>query len=78
MTDFQFNVPPSCNVTGRGTQESKLDEPLPVKRLDGEVTKLSELAFAGGPLSELWEGQWKKDGGKKEEVGSSFATSVLG
>jgi len=36
-----------------------------VKRLDGEVTKQGDLAFAGGTYSETWKGEWKKGGGEK-------------
>jgi len=34
-----------------------------VKRLDGEVTKVGVLAFAGGTSCEVWVGQWEKCGG---------------
>ena len=47
------------------TQEDQLpgaNEAPSVKRLDGEVTKLGEIAFAGGANCEIWVGRWKKGG----------------
>jgi len=74
------------------TQKLRFLEPLPqreeiplVKRLDGEVTRLGEIAFAGGMYCEVWVGRWEKGsregtGGEKvdvEKVSLSLATSIL-
>ena len=32
--------------------------PPSVKILDGEVTKVGELAVTGGTYSDVWQGQW--------------------
>ena len=32
----------------------------PVKRLDGEVTRLGDIPFAGGLYCEVWVGRWEK------------------
>ncbi|KAF9651706.1 kinase-like protein [Thelephora ganbajun] len=63
-----FHEPLLLRTTKPGTQESQLvetDEAPPVKRLDGEVTKLGDIAFAGGTHCEVWIGRWEKGGGKK-------------
>lgn len=44
------------------------DEAPPIKRLDGEVTVVDEMAFGGGEYCEVWVGQWTKGGGEKAEV----------
>lgn len=50
------------------SQEDELvevdDRPLPVKRLDGEVTRKWELASAGETYCEVWVGQWEQGGGE--------------
>ena len=48
-------------------QSTKANEALPVRRLDGEVTKTGDVAFAGGTHCEIWKGQWVK-GGDVEKV----------
>ena len=67
----QFDEPLSRRTLERETQEEsqliEVNEALPVKRLDGEVTRLGKVAFAGGMYCEIWVGRWKK-GGEREEV----------
>ena len=60
-------------------QPVEANEAPPVKRLDGEVTRLEEIAFAGGTYCEVWVGRWEKRGGEVggEKVGLSFAVFVL-
>ncbi|KAF9027111.1 TKL/TKL-ccin protein kinase [Hymenopellis radicata] len=36
--------------------------PPTVKILDGEVTKVGDIAFSGGPYSDVWEGKWLNGG----------------
>ena len=50
--------------------EAGTDEPPPLKRLDGEVTRKGQLASAGGTYCETWVGKWEKGGG---EVGGKKA-----
>ncbi|KAF9649126.1 kinase-like protein [Thelephora ganbajun] len=53
------------------TQDSQLVEAntaSPVKQLDGEVTRLGEVALAGGMYCEVWIGRWEKGGGEKTDV----------
>lgn len=48
------------SVEANGTQ--------PVKRLDGEITKLGEIPFSAGTWFEVWVGLWErceKGGGGK-------------
>ena len=44
----------------QNVQSTKAKEVLPVRRLDGEVTKTDDVAFAAGPHCEIWRGQWVK------------------
>lgn len=41
------------------------NEPSPVRRLDGEVTRLGDYPFAEGNYCELWVGSWKKAGSRE-------------
>ncbi|KAF9653023.1 kinase-like protein [Thelephora ganbajun] len=50
------------------SQPVEVNEAPPVKRLDGEVTRLGEIAFAGGLCCEVWIGRWEKGGGEKVDV----------
>lgn len=43
-------------------QRDEGDELLTVKRLNGDVKKQGELAFAGGTSCEVWVGRWEKHG----------------
>ena len=46
-------------------QKSRPTEPNegpPVRRLDGEVTGVGDIAFAGGRHCEVWIGKWVKGG----------------
>ena len=67
----------------RESQPVETTGPPPVKRLDGEVTKKGELAFAGGAYCEVWIGLWDKceEVGKEkadpEKVSLSVTTSIL-
>ena len=61
----------SRKTAERGIPESRSVEangPPPVRRLDGEVKKQGDFAFAEGNYCEVWVGLWEKVGGK--EVGS--------
>ena len=49
------------------TQPIEASEPPPIKRLDGEIKRLGDIAFAGGTFCEVWVGEWSK--GSKEEGG---------
>lgn len=70
---------------GQETQESQQAEsskPLSVQRLDGSVTRMGEVPFAGGIHCEVWVGRWDK-GGKiggeeadPEKVHLSLATVI--
>jgi len=74
------------------TQKLRFLEPLPqreetplVKRLDGEVTSIGDIAFAGGMYCEVWVGRWEKGGregiGEEkvdvEKVSLSLTTPIL-
>jgi len=67
------------------THSAAADETQIVKRLDGEVTRLEEIAFAGGEHCEVWVGEWRKGGsgevsGRKvdvEKVSPSTIVSIL-
>ena len=66
MADIQetrFNGPWPRRTADRGLVEAS--EAPPVKRLDGEVTRQGEIAFAGGTRCEVWVGQWRKFGFEK-------------
>ena len=66
----QSNAPPPRRVVNRESRESQLAGAggvPPVKRLDGEVVRQGNCAFASGPYWEVWEGRWKKGG--RAEVG---------
>jgi len=45
-------------------QSVEANEAPPVKRLDGEVTKLRDIAFAGGVHCEVWRGVWERGSGE--------------
>ena len=47
------------------SQSAEANEAPPVKRLDKEVTRLGEIAFAGGMYCEVWVGRWEKGGGER-------------
>lgn len=49
-------------------QPPEANEAPSIRRLDGEVTRLEEIAFAAGTYCEVWEGRWAKGGGEKAEV----------
>ena len=49
-------------------QSTKANKLPPVKRLDVEVTRTGEIAFASGTHCEVWTGQWAK-GGRMEGGG---------
>ena len=52
-------------------QSIEADEPPPIKRLDGEVTRLGDMPFAGGMYCEVWVGRWVKsaNNGSGEGIG---------
>lgn len=74
---------PSLRPQGiQDIQSVRSDEVSPIKRLDGEVTRLQKRPFAGGAYCEVWVGQWVKDWGKGrgvevEKVSLSPTTSIL-
>ena len=51
----------------QNVQSTKANGVMPVRRLDGEVTKTDDVAFTAGPHCEIWRGQWVK-GGDVEKV----------
>ena len=66
------------------SQPVESSEPPHIKRLDGRITRMGELAFAGGTYCEVWVGRWDKGGeeagrekGGAEKVSLSFAVSIL-
>ena len=74
------------HTTEHETQDIQSDEPPPVKQLNGEVTRIGDIAFGGGMYCEVWEGEWRKGGGGKgnggesvkvEKVSLSLAISIL-
>ena len=61
----QSNAPPPRRIVKRGSRENRLagaNGVPPVKRLDGEVVRQGNCAFASGLYWEVWEGRWKKCG----------------
>jgi hypothetical protein len=71
VADIQDQESLSRKTAERETPESRsveVNEPSPVKRLDGEVTRLGDFPFAEGNYCEVWIGLWEKVGSK--EVGS--------
>jgi hypothetical protein len=67
MTNIQNREPLSRQTTGNESLASRsveASEPLPVKRLDEEVTISGEYAFAEGSHCQVWLGQWEKVGDK--------------
>ena len=77
---LRFYEPPSRHTTEHDIQDVQSlegDEMQPVKRLDGEVTRLEDMAFAGGTYCEVWVGQWARGGGEVEKVSMSLTTSIL-
>ena len=83
MADIQrvrFNEPSLIRTTEPESQPVEANETPPVKRLDGEVVRLGEIAFSGGTYCEIWAGRWKKPGDKEadgEKVSLSPITSTL-
>ena len=80
---LRFQEPPPRHTTEyemQDVQSVEANEAPSFKRLDGEVTKLEDIAFAGGTYYEVWVGRWVKGGGEKaevEKVSLSLTTSVL-
>ena len=76
MADFQktrSNEPsPRCTAEYETdeSQSIEIDGIPSVKRLDGEVMRLGEIACTGGKNCEVWVGQWEKKDEKRvsEEV----------
>lgn len=70
--------------TAQDNQPVEADEAPPVKRLNGEVTRQGESAFAGGTYCEVWVGQWIKpvgegvggEGSNVEKVSLSLADHI--
>jgi len=61
-------------------QSVQASEAPPIKRLDGEVTKLKETPLAKGRYCETWEGQWVNESGEKlkvERMSLNLTASVL-
>ena len=57
-------------------QPVETNQTPPIKRLDGEVTSLGDVPFAGGTYCEVWVGQWRKKE-DWEEVSLSLIASIL-
>ena len=78
----QFNASPPRRVIKRGSRESRwleVNGVPPAKRLDGEIVRQGNCAFASGPYWEVWEGRWKKRGGaggNKEETDETVSLSL--
>jgi len=68
MTDiqrFRFREPlPTAEHEKQANQSVEVNEAPPVKRLDGEVTRLAEIPFGEGVCCEVWRGEWKKGRGE--------------
>ena len=76
----RFPEPPSRRTTEHETQDAssiEASEAPSIRRLDGEITRLEDIAFAGGTYCEVWVGRWVKGGGEDEKVSLSLNTSVL-
>ena len=64
----RFNEPPLRRITEQKTRDNQpveANEVPPIRRLDGEVVREGDIAFAGGMHFEVWIGRWEK-GGRKE------------
>ena len=71
---FQSQESLPRHTTGSETQDTQsveANEPPPVKRLDGQVTRIGDIAFAGGMYCDVWVGEWKKSGGGKGNGGEN-------
>ena len=72
MPDIQesrSSEPPPNRTTEHEIQDvqpTEPNEPPRFGRLDGEITRTGDFAFAGGPHCELWVGQWVKGGDVKK------------
>ena len=81
MTDIQkvrFNEPPPPRPEDHEKREVQSDEAgaiVAVKRLDGQIVKPAEVAFAAGMYCEVWVGQWHKPG-EKEGGGEKVRLSL--
>ena len=66
------------------TSSTRSTEP-PIERLNGEVTRIGGIAFAGGTYCEIWQGWWEKPGneggykemGDGEKVRLNLTISIL-
>lgn len=76
----RFPEPPSRRTTEEGIQDPlpvEANEVPSIKRLDGEITRLEDIAFAGGTYCEVWVGRWVKGSGEVEKVSLSLTTVFL-
>ena len=79
---LRFDEPLPHRTSEHESQESQSVEDgqvPPVNRLNGEVTRLGEIAFAGGTYCEIWQGKWEtdKDKGDGEKVRLSLTVCIL-
>ena len=72
----RFNEPSLIRTTEPESQPVETNETPSVKRLDGEVVRLGEIAFSGGTYCEIWAGRWKKPG-DKEADGEKVSPSLI-
>jgi len=87
---LQSHEPPRHTVEHeiQDTQSVETNEAPPVKRLDGEVTRQGDVAFAAGAYCDVWVGRWEKRSGERgsgeaggekvevEKVSLSLVTSI--
>ena len=77
----EAQVPPLHPQEIQDIQSVQANEARRIERLDGQVTKIIERPYAGGPVCEVWEGQWVKQNGEGrrggvEKVSLSLTTSI--
>lgn len=68
VADAQDRASLSPKTGRRERSESRsieTNEPPPVKRLDGEVTRQGDFAFSEGNYCEVWIGLWENPGNQE-------------
>ena len=64
----------------RESQQIEASELPPIRRLDGEVTRMGAHPYAGGTYCEIWEGLWRKHGQGavgREALGEMVSLSLI-
>jgi hypothetical protein len=59
-------------------ESGEVNEAPPVKQLDGEITRLEEIPFAGGTYCEVWVGRWVKEVGTEKPGGREAGREKTG